>query len=240
MKSAFNLVSINDYDFFQNKMGKQVFSSTKNKKEKKNLINFQITRSTQTDEDSRKNYYFQLLLSAVDSFIERGIISIDEIYKEPIAVDDLHKCENKSCTFISQKRINLIKVKNFKSKPIWLCYECFKAYNNGQFCFYCGTIYRDNCNDSYIDNKSWIQCDYCELWHHIQCEEIKGSYSNISKLINDPNFKYMCLPCRNKNKRKGVRKNKMTGMRRMRDEENVFIVKKKSSEGELKPQSKNT
>ena len=220
-------------------MGKQVlFASTKNKKQKKNFMNFQITKSNQTEDDSKKDYYCHLLLSSVDSLIEKGIISVDEIYKDPVVSEDFYKCENKSCTFISHKKFNLIKVKNFKSKPIWLCYECCKAYNNEQFCYYCGTIYRDNYNDSYNDNKSWIQCDFCELWHHIQCEEIKGCYTNISKLINDQNFKYMCLICRNKNKRKAVGKNKLSGLKRNRVDEKESLIKK-SSESELNSQSIN-
>ena len=58
-------------------------------------------------------------------------------------------------------------------------------------------IYRDNTNTSnYSDNKSWIQCDFCEMWQHIQCEESKGFYRDLSQFISDSDFKYKCPLCR--------------------------------------------
>jgi len=117
--------------------------------------------------------------------------------------ESIRKCDNKVCGVIASKKLNWCKVKINKSKHSWLCKACFKAWKNNQFCYYCNVIYSDNTNTSnYNDNKSWIQCDFCEMWQHIQCEEAKGFYSDLSECLTDSDFKYMCPVCRCKNESK--------------------------------------
>lgn len=59
--------------------------------------------------------------------------------------------------------MTLIKKKIGKGKVLYLCQTCIKAFNNGQYCYYCNTIYFNNAN-SCSDGKDWIQCDNCSLW----------------------------------------------------------------------------
>lgn len=124
---------------------------------------------------------------------------------------DLHdkaqkQCENKACTYVEYKKSN---IKNFQKvklsgtkKIINVCGLCYKAYKNKKYCYYCGLIYKDAfCNYS-VDNKTWVECDYCNNWQHIECEEQKGEYKELSKLIENDNFKYMCYFCRSSKKNK--------------------------------------
>jgi hypothetical protein len=174
-----------------------------------------------------RNENVELLLNAAETIIEKGITTIEEINKSyfksiffnetlryNLGIDNdiesdssegnvasgIRKCGNKPCGIVGPKKTNnsWTKIKNFKSKTIWLCGSCHKAWKNDQYCYYCHIIYRDNMNNTsnYNDTKSWIQCDYCELWQHIQCEESNGEYQEISKLNMDPFFKYMCPMCR--------------------------------------------
>lgn len=116
----------------------------------------------------------------------------------------LVNCQNKSCTykFVESKKNPskiLHKVKFQYKKQIRVCSLCFKAYKNKQYCFYCGSIYKDDyCNYS-CDMKTWVECDFCSIWQHIECEEQKGYYKDLHKQINEnKNFKYMCYFCRSK------------------------------------------
>jgi hypothetical protein len=209
-KSAFNKVDLKsfekDFDYLD-KSKQLVFTSTKNRKQKKSGVNFQITKFV--SDDSREAY-FELLLSAAQDCLDKGVISLEELYQE--IEYDSHKCENRACSAMCD--INtMCSIKTIRSRSALLCSDCSNAYKNGQFCYYCHTIYRDNLNEAYNDNKTWIMCDYCESWHHLQCEEAKGTYTNISKLINDPQFKYMCYNCNNRNKKKRG-KDKLIGNKR--------------------------
>jgi hypothetical protein len=157
-------------------------------------------------EEGKKEVYYELLLSAAEGFLEKGIVSLEEIYLSTVeSMEETRKCDNRACNSSGPKKHQMWnRVKHLKSnKPMWLCCDCFKAFKNEQYCHYCSTIYRDDLHD-YI--YTWIQCDYCELWHHLHCEESKGEYPNISKLIQDPNFKYMCLPCRSKTQKQATKR----------------------------------
>jgi hypothetical protein len=209
-KSAFNKVDLKPFDNsfeYMDKNKQLVFTSTKNRKQKNSGVNFQISKSTR---DDSKELYYELLFSAAQDCLDRGVITLEELYQE---VDmDFCKCENRACS--ATYDINtMCRIKTIKSKVALLCPDCANAYKNGQYCYYCHVIYRDNLNEAFNDNKSWIMCDYCESWHHIQCEEAKGTHTNIFKLINDPQFKYMCYPCQNKNKKKRG-KDKLMGNKR--------------------------
>jgi len=182
----------------------------------------QMTSSTNnsTHNNSFREEYLDLLIFAAEGLLEKGFNFNDEINitcsseEEKVNIspkskkkkDDscssssmtVKKCENRACNMIkSTKKQNLTKIQNFKGKSLYLCNGCNKAWKNGQYCYYCNIIYRENSTNNCLDNKSWIQCDYCELWQHIQCEEAKGTYTDISKSNMDPFFKYMCPVCRN-------------------------------------------
>jgi hypothetical protein len=117
----------------------------------------------------------------------------------------IKQCENKACTFIEPKKNssrNWQKIKLPSKKSITVCNLCHKAYKNKQYCFFCGLIYKDtHCNYS-ADMKTWVECDYCRVWQHIECEEIKGNYKDLSKNVNEnKNFKYMCNFCKIKGRK---------------------------------------
>lgn len=110
------------------------------------------------------------------------------------------QCENKLCGVIVDKPSEIFhtKIISKKSKSVWLCINCYNSLKNGQYCYYCNTIY----NDVQSDTKTWIQCDYCKHWEHLECEEKKGKINNISKLLQKNDFKYMCPLCRIERERK--------------------------------------
>ena len=113
------------------------------------------------------------------------------------------KYENKICPVIFNKNSTIHKTKAFslKNHILNLCNLCYQAYKNGQFCYYCGTIYREyKGKKGFNEHKSWIACDYCKNWEHIQCEEEFGIIPNLSLLIKDHKYKYKCPICRKKDK----------------------------------------
>ena len=62
----------------------------------------------------------------------------------------------------------------------YCCKEYYDAYKKGDYCFYCGIIYRDlKGNETNNDDKSWL-----------------------SQLSNNDNFKYIFPICRIKNQNK--------------------------------------
>lgn len=110
------------------------------------------------------------------------------------------QCENKACTFVETKKSNLKnwqKIKICGKKTINICPLCYKAYKNKKYCFYCGFIYKDMFSNYSVDQKTWVECDYCSTWQHIECEEARGEYKDLSRQIDtNKNFKYMCHFCR--------------------------------------------
>ena len=171
--------------------------------------------------NSYKEEYVDLLVTSVNNLLKNGSITMEYINsptfdpkKLGITLSNLNKltddsentfnkkCENKVCTYIADNPHKLFHSKffastSYKSKNLWLCEKCYKAYTSGNYCYYCNTIYREyEYGTQYYDRKKWIQCDYCQKWQHIQCEEKKGKYENIEELSLNPNFKYMCPFCR--------------------------------------------
>lgn len=214
---------------------KPLFSSVKNKKEKKSAVsagNKEVGENTNTGTNNsstntaashQTESYLDLLLNAAEALIEKGVaFTLDEgefevppedqrmslcsdmVLSETSSQqnDAIRKCDNKVCGVSGSRKSNIwVKAKSSKGKMIWLCVSCHKAWKNNQYCYYCNIIYRDNTDtgiSNYNDTKSWIQCDYCEMWQHMQCEEAKGHYSELSELNKDPCFKYMCPLCRKK------------------------------------------
>ena len=170
---------------------------------------------TKKEENQFKSNYLDLLISSLDSQLEKGEITLEYLYSKTIKYDFgltlfennnySKKCENKTCAIIADDPLKIFQSKfysssSYKSQTLNLCEKCYEAYKKGNYCYYCNIIYRDfNFNTSYYDKKKWIQCDYCLRWEHMQCEEKKGKYYNVEQLALNPNFKYMCPFCRKDN-----------------------------------------
>lgn len=107
------------------------------------------------------------------------------------------KCENKICpTILNKNQIHVANLKTAKFTSLKLCSKCYQAFQKGQYCYYCGTIFREyKGKKGFNDHKTWIACDYCNNWEHIQCEEKYGMFRNLSSLIHNKNFKYKCPLC---------------------------------------------
>ena len=170
---------------------------------------------TKKEENQFKSNYLDLLISSLDSQLEKGEITLEYLYSKTIKYDFgltlfennnySKKCENKTCAIIADDPLKIFQSKfysssSYKSQTLNLCEKCYEAYKKGNYYYYCNIIYRDfDFNTSYYDKKKWIQCDYCLRWEHMQCEEKKGKYYNVEQLALNPNFKYMCPFCRKDN-----------------------------------------
>jgi hypothetical protein len=194
-----------------------------------------------------KDNYIDLLINSIDHLFETGEITMEYInsknhlkfdpQKLGLTLNTLSedndnnfskKCENKICTFLADHPHKLFQAKffastSYKPKNLWLCEKCYKAYSSGNYCYYCHTVYREyEHGTQYYDRKKWIQCDYCQKWHHMQCEEKKGKYENIEELSLNTNFKYMCPFCRKdhesimrqKHKNEKIKKNSLLNIKR--------------------------
>ena len=42
------------------------------------------------------------------------------------------------------------------------------------------------------DGKSWIQCDSCDKWIHVDCDILKGKNMELKTHYNDKKFYYSC------------------------------------------------
>ena len=152
------------------------------------------------------------------------------------------KCDNQPCTYIAYDPHKLFKVKLHKSKYLWLCEKCFKAFNLQNYCYYCHVIYREyEHGTQYYDRKKWIQCDFCYKWHHMNCEEKKGKYQNIEELCMNNNFKYMCPFCR-KEQESIFRQKHKDEKQKINNNNNCINIKKKflniKRKSKLLPKSK--
>ncbi|CAK85582.1 unnamed protein product (macronuclear) [Paramecium tetraurelia] len=106
----------------------------------------------------------------------------------PITVDDdepvqqQKKCHNPLCKNVGDK-----KAKSKKNDILFFCDKCSKLYNKGNFCDFCEQVY-----GSYDDEAVWVQCDSCQKWNHIVCEQ-KNRNQNIQ--IEFETSQYHCLTC---------------------------------------------
>ena len=181
-----------------------------------------IQKENNNHENSHiKENYIDLLINSIDELFKSGEItkeylnSTNHIKFDPqqlgLTLSNISeesnntfskKCDNKVCTFLADHPHKLFQAKffastSYKPKNLWLCEKCYKAYSSGNYCYYCHTVYREyEHGTQYYDRKKWIQCDYCQKWIHMQCEEKKGKYENIEELSLNTNFKYMCPFCR--------------------------------------------
>ena len=76
------------------------------------------------------------------------------------------------------------------NRSVVLCNACGLKYNKNQFCPYCMYVYYKE-----VDKKSkntWLTCEQCHRWVHIECERKCGDLSNFQ-----PFQSYYCPSCRN-------------------------------------------
>jgi hypothetical protein len=207
------------------------------------------TKNNSKNHNPNKDNYIHLLLNTIDNLFSSGEITMEYLNetntndKQEFNLDGsselnennfCKKCDNKVCTYLADNPHKLFQAKfigstSYKSKNLWLCEKCYKAYSLGNYCYYCHIVYRDyDHGTQYYDKKKWIQCDYCQKWHHMQCEGKKGKYDNIEELSLNVNFKYMCPFCRKdhesimrqKHKEEKIKKNLMLNMKRKNNNEN--------------------
>ena len=174
---------------------------------KKNEISQVNLQKNQKLKDN--NNYINLLISSFDKMMEKGEISLNYLNSPTLNFNFENnsennfskKSENKICAITVYDKNSIYHSKfignsSYKAQSIWLCEKCYNAFKLGNYCYYCNILYRDfEFNTQYYDKKKWIQCDYCQRWQHIQCEEKKGKYNNVEELAMNPNFKYMCPFC---------------------------------------------
>jgi hypothetical protein len=224
-------------------------SPAKSTNEESKLIQKESCSNQEKNQEKNiiKDNYIDLLINSIDHLFETGEITMEYInsknhlkfdpQKLGLTLNTLSedndnnfskKCENKICTFLADHPHKLFQAKffastSYKPKNLWLCEKCYKAYSSGNYCYYCHTVYREyEHGTQYYDRKKWIQCDYCQKWHHMQCEEKKGKYENIEELSLNTNFKYMCPFCRKdhesimrqKHKNEKIKKNSLLNIKR--------------------------
>ena len=194
-----------------------------------------------------KENYLDLLIISANSLIENGLkISTLPQSDSPINTNftKSHKCDNKLCPVIFNKHNASYKItmNSLHKQTLHLCMNCYQAFQKEQYCYYCGIIYREyKGKKGFNDNKTWIACEYCSHWEHLQCEEMNGLFKNLSVLIKDNKFKYMCPICREKEKRRGKGKGRLIKFVNNKRKRNVEgngnkgrgVKKKKICRGEL-------
>jgi len=211
----------NNLELFQNKNESPAKSTNEESKLSPKDNNINPEKNQNKKVNAVKDNYIDLLINTINNLLETGKITMDYInsknqpkfdpQKLGFTLNSLSdendnnfskKCDNKNCTFLADHPHKLFQAKffasaSYKPKNLWLCEKCYKAYSSGNYCYYCHIVYREyDHGTQYYDRKKWIQCDYCQKWHHMQCEEKKGKYENIEELSLNTNFKYMCPFCR--------------------------------------------
>ena len=160
---------------------KEIISNIQNNSplKTKNENSKSIIIKTQTH--SNNINYFDFLIKATDNLINTGEISLDYIYKENtidinnnninsynynynnnsnnVNVNNINDNNNINSKFFSNKCRNQICFELIVNSPsVIYCKKCYEAYKKGDYCFYCGIIYRDFKDpERYKDDKSWIQ-----------------------------------------------------------------------------------
>ena len=117
-------------------------------------------------------------------------------------------CANEYCT--TDPEVAVIRQINFNGKIDNYCEYCSGAINRKWVCPFCYMIFNEHA--IYPDKCVWICCDNenCGSWSHVSCESEYGN-SNISNLLKNPNYKYMCLSCRNNKSKSKYNNNEANG-----------------------------
>ena len=186
----------------------------------KNQTNQKISSSNQpTTEKQKIKPYINLLITTVNNLFKEEKISLKYLNEKtehkpnhqntgtnnPINASNTNtnlrkasetsSLNNTYCDniFNSNKDKYKTKIKGLKPQEKNLCKMCFEAFEKGDFCYYCNSIYRDGL----VDPAKWVECDYCRGWEHFNCEIEKGKkYANMQELNDEKH--YMCPVCVNK------------------------------------------
>ncbi|WOL08280.1 histone-lysine N-methyltransferase ATX4-like [Canna indica] len=67
-----------------------------------------------------------------------------------------------------------------------LCKHCTKLLNSKQYCGICKKIWH------HTDGGSWVCCDGCEVWVHVECDKTCGNLKDLE------NTDYFCPDCKSK------------------------------------------
>ena len=253
-KDSRSLQTGQDSNFNENNINQNIinkkneFSPIKSTKEDSNYLKKEEKKNSKNNNSNKENY-IHLLFNSIERLFNNGELTMEYLNesnsneRNEFDLNDnsesnennfVKKCDNKICTFLADDPHKLFQAKfvgstSYKSKHLWLCEKCYKAYSLGNYCYYCHIVYREyEYGTQYDDKKKWIQCDFCLKWHHMQCEEKKGKYENIEELSQNSNFKYMCPFCRKdhesimrqKHKEEKIKKNMMLNMKRKNNNEN--------------------
>ncbi|EGR32763.1 hypothetical protein IMG5_071170 [Ichthyophthirius multifiliis] len=149
------------------------------------------------------------------------------------------KCENEFCFANQNNRQNKKTTKNLlqdrqlrnqlhTNEKLQFCDSCQQRFDQRQYCYYCQQIYvnttEDNGHNWNGDGQEWVQCDVCDFWQHIQCEQMHGM-KNVMEIINQQQ-QYFCPWCRNK-EQNGA--NKQTQKKKLKlQQQNRRIIKETS------------
>ena len=198
----------------------------------------------------KKINYLELLIDAADNLLNTGFnlkdlhlhkkMNLKKIQKKPNCQsintlekkNETFKCGNKICPEIVAKKSNLFYANIYSAKKsFYLCNFCYQAYQCGQYCYYCGIIYRKYKGTKGFNNHmTWIGCEFCSNWVHIQCEEANGVYKNLSKIIKrNKDFLYKCPVCRKKEESKNIIKDnikkEIKNLRKRRSKKKYHLMK---------------
>ena len=217
--NSINKININNNNHIINKNNNSIINNNLNNN---NNIKKEISKEKKIQSKNSfisTNSYLNFLVISANNLLKSNKITIEYLNTPS---EKKEQKQNKKTQIINEKNKNLKKCSNkicskfFEPTNInsYYCKECYDAYKKGDYCFYCGIIYRDfKGNETNNDDKSWIQCDFCHKWTHIQCEIEKGIFKNLSQLNNNDNFKYICPICRIKNQnKKRNKKSKFKGL----------------------------
>ena len=105
-----------------------------------------------------------------------------------------NKCSNNYCIKVGVPHAEQNK-RPIIGKEMWLCEDCIRAFDNEQFCEFCGQIYLAD-ESANLDGKEWAQCEgteKCSRWGHVDC--IAEKYGKSREIVTAPDFKYECGNC---------------------------------------------
>ena len=240
-----NINSLND--FHKNlQIQNEANISTKNSNESKKQTK---TPPFSSEKQKIKQPSIELLINTINHLFETGKISVKFLKEKSETQNENSKKNNESlrknsqnnensqnfgqrcenplckCFFNSNKEKIKVVIKGLKVQEKILCENCCNAVENGQFCYYCNSIYSEKISDSDV----WIECDYCHKWEHFECELLKGKrYSSKNELKNVKN--YMCPICVNKKNEEKESANKL---------KKKFIKKKRKNDSFEEKKKKN-
>lgn len=107
------------------------------------------------------------------------------------------KCANRYCARVQERGMKTEAMKRkMRGRKEWLCGVCLKAFDEGQFCEFCGQIYLDTKNEAALDGQEWAQCEAgkkCSRWAHVGC--LARRFGITREIVVDDSFKYSCCQC---------------------------------------------